>query len=378
MTQVFPAMSPAASLHAYPLLNHFKTMMGPYGLYQHATSRVPLLREGYCTDDNARAVQVLVHLRSLMAIEERGLVDQFLERCWQFLREARTGAGEYLNFRSAQGGWLPTGVSDDMYARLIRTFVTVLMHDGTAARRQQAQEMLTELLVALPRLQAPRAWAEILLSLASLPIELQQSLAAKSIISHGLEFLHRLWQHQASAAWPWFELKMTYANALLPHGLLAGLRVAPQTTYEEILHQSAQFLIKTTIPQEIFIPIGSVGWYEKGGEPSQDNQQPIEAGTMFDFLIDYYRSFPQRVTVAQVTAPYLWFYGYNTHRLALVDPMTGASFDGLFRHGPNKNCGAESLLAYLWAEILLQQAPPAMREVATLKRSEFVSSSDLT
>ncbi len=61
-------------------LAHFGAMMGPQGLYQHATIRTPLLSEGYCTDDNARAIQMLVRLTPLVTPDQKPTVEDFFQR----------------------------------------------------------------------------------------------------------------------------------------------------------------------------------------------------------------------------------------------------------------------------------------------------------
>ena len=352
------------------VLSYFKTMMGPHGLYQHATLREPLLREGYCTDDNTRAVQTLLFLKQLASLSEQAEIELLLTRCWQFIVEAEEAPGSYYNFRTSSGEWLPHGRSDDMYARLVRMLLTVIDHDENQTRRQAARTMLEAHLPTVAKLTAPRAWAEILLAVTSSSAATRQQFALEPLITHGCKLLHDLWDKQATEDWPWFEPTMTYANALLPHGLLTGIKTEADDSLTDILHRSANFLRQATIANDMFIPIGSNGWYPKGGTPSRDNQQPIEAGTTFDFFLDYYQAFPDRLSLAQVAAPYLWFWGKNTLRVQLAQP-DGASYDSLFLKGPNKNCGAESMLAYLWAEVRLRDAPASVAAYIAAERARL-------
>lgn len=343
-------------------LLHFKTMMGPYGLYQHATKRVPLLSEGYCTDDNARAVQMLVYLKKLVLEEDQAEIEDLLEKCWIFLREAEEKPGIYFNFRAAEGEWLDKDRSDDMYARLIRALVLVIDHDTHAARQQEAREKLQRLLPVVEKLNAPRAWAEIILALGSASEASKAEFNVQALIKMGVARLQQLWKDIASVEWPWFENSMTYANPIFPHGLLAA------KADEEILHNSTAFLIKATVQGDMFLPIGSEGWYPKGGKPSRNNQQAIEAGMTFDFLLDYDAVFPEKVSLAKITSPYLWFFGHNSKKIMMVDEAIGACLDGIFDHGPNPNYGAESMLAYQWAEIRLRMAPRAVQNYIKEKR----------
>lgn len=344
------------------ILFHFQTMMGPYGLYQHATIREPLLSEGYCTDDNARAVQMLVRLMPLVALDERSIVQGLLARCWQFLQEAHISPGHFYNFRSAAGEWLPQGntESEDMIARVIRACVEILHSEYCVHMYADTLGMLQGILQRADEMRAPRFWAEYLIA---------TKYADTEILPKAASTLKELWEHTASVNWPWFEGSMTYANALFPHGMLVALQQQDDETGEEILHASAGFLIRTTIQGGIFVPIGSNGWYPKGAVPSKDNQQAIEAGTMLDFLIDYQAAYPDKVNREDIAAVYLWFFGKNTHSILMADEKTGACLDGIFQSGPNPNNGAESMLAYQWAEIRIREASEDIQQFVAQQKA---------
>src|SRR3989344_343882 len=233
------------------LLDHFKAMMGPHGLYQHATIREPLLSEGYCTDDNARAMQMLVRLTPLISSDLKPIVQTLFQRCWDFICQAQIRPGYFTNFRSATGEWLPQGLveSEDMYARLIRALVEVMHSPAYAHYHAEAASMLEPLLTRASEMNAPRFWAEYLIATKDMP----------NSDPKALQTLVSLWEQNASEDWPWFESSMTYANALFPHGLLCALHKKNDEHTERILHQSARFVISSTIRNGIFIPIGSNG-----------------------------------------------------------------------------------------------------------------------
>lgn len=370
MTQVLSEKKMFSEDEIAQLLQHVIKMIGPYGLYQHATRQSPLLSEGYCTDDNARAVQVLVRLKKLAAPAKHQLIEELLVGCWKFIVDAEENPGLFYNFRSADGAWLPQGRSDDMYARLFRALANVLTFDSNNDRRQAARAMLPALVDQIKNLRAPRFLAESIIAVSELPTADQP--AHSNQLNRWLEQLRQLWHSNATPAWPWFEPTMTYANALFPHSFLRGLPLNDHSDNKEILKKSADFLIATTIHDGIFIPIGSNGWYQQGQAPSQNNQQPIEAGLMFDFLLDYQKS-GAPLSTDTILAPYLWLFGKNTHHFALVDESQGICRDGLLASGPNLNCGAESLLAYLWAEVRLKDAPDQLQEIAYQERKKIVA-----
>lgn len=347
-------------------------MMGPCGLYQHATERVPLLSEGYCTDDNARAVVVLLKLKRAIPESQHWLVDRLLSYCWNFVREAEDSQGNFYNFRDAGGAWLAHDQSEDMYARIMRACAAILAA-GTVSDQQEAWRIFAALLRRAAGFTYVRSAAEALVACSELPSRLRGREEVRSAALRLVATMQVYWQQHASAAWPWFEPRLTYANALLPHGLLAArlLKLPLEEEMVRALHASTAFLLATTVRDHVFIPIGSSGWYSQGGSPSVDNQQPIEAGVTFDFLLAYQHSFASSVAPEVVAAPYLWFYGKNTHSQLLVVEEEGASFDGLFLNGPNRNCGAESMLAYLWAELRLREAPQKVAAYIAAERERL-------
>src|SRR5581483_470714 len=165
------------------------------------------------------------------------------------------------------------------------------------------REMLVRLQSTLSALHAPRAWAEIAIAASEAPEAVRKEFNLEPLIQTSVEKLLDLWRSQADELWPWFEPQMTYANALLPHALAGALPFTSNGDVATILKRSAQFLVDTTILSGVFTPIGSRGWYPKGGTPSRDNQQAIEAGTMFDFLLQYQAIFPDQLSLEVIAAP---------------------------------------------------------------------------
>jgi len=51
-----------------------------------------------------------------------------------------------------------------------------------------------------------------------------------------------------------------------------------------------------------------------------------------------------------------WFRGENSLHSPIANTTSGGCHDGLEATGVNRNNGAESTLAYLWTEVLAQEA----------------------
>jgi hypothetical protein len=78
----------------------------------------------------------------------------------------------------------------------------------------------------------------------------------------------------------------------------------------------------------------------------------VEAATMADAALTAFGMFGEEPYLAAFYRAHAWFHGQNSLRQPLVDVRHGACCDGLQASGLNRNQGAESTLAYLWAELL--------------------------
>jgi len=98
-----------------------------------------------------------------------------------------------------------------------------------------------------------------------------------------------------------------------------------------------------------FVPIGSQGFYRKGGEKARFDQQPVEAGGAVSACLEAYRATGDDRWLKEAWSAFNWFLGNNDLRIALHDPSTGGCRDGLHPERVNENQGAESTLAFLMA-----------------------------
>jgi uncharacterized protein YyaL (SSP411 family) len=171
------------------------------------------------------------------------------------------------------------------------------------------------------------------------------------------ERLLALHRHQGDAEWPWFEDRLTYCNARLPQALIVcGKRM----DHEEMLSvglQSLEWLASLqTTDDGCFSPIGSNGFYGRGGSKADYDQQPVEACSMVSACLDAYRATGQVRWTQRARAAFDWFLGNNVLKEPLYDPSTGGCRDGLHRDRVNQNQGAESTLSFLMALLEMRAA----------------------
>ncbi len=330
-------------------LAHLDCLTDATGLIQHAIYSIPRRESGYTTDDNARALRLCARLWGRHP-DERMLrrVTGYLS----FLEFARCPGGGFHNFMSYQRAWLDAEGGGDCQGQAVRALAEVLGSQLPDDHRALARELMEAVLPALADLRSIRAQAYVILAWGHLwqtgvrdmePLENVAWSAAGRLV----EAYHRARRPD----WQWFESRMTYANAVLPHALFVAAQRWPKEAFREVAEASFAFLDHETTSDNLFWPIGSNGWYPHGEDKALFDQQPVEAATMGEAALAALGLLGEEKYLATFHRAHAWFHGENSLGQPLVDGGRGACCDGLHANGVNRNQGAESTLAYLWAEL---------------------------
>jgi hypothetical protein len=158
--------------------------------------------------------------------------------------------------------------------------------------------------------------------------------------------------------WCWFERDLSYDNAKLAHALVLSGRATGQGPVLERGLQALRWLTELQMSENgHFRPIGTNGFYGRGGTRANFDQQPIEAQSTVSACLGAYRATSDFWWYEQAQRAFDWFIGWNDLGLELYSPETGACRDGLHVDRVNGNQGAESTLAFLLslAEMRLAQ-----------------------
>ena len=171
-----------------------------------------------------------------------------------------------------------------------------------------------------------------------------------------------IYQITRTPEWNWFEESLSYSNARLSQALLlAGSRTSNQEWLTAGL-ESLDWLEKQQrcSVNGHFLPIGSQGFFSKGGDKARFDQQPLEASATVSACLEAYRATGDECWRTQAWAAFNWFLGDNDLKTSLYDATTGGCRDGLHPDRANENQGAESTLSFLMALIEMRN----LREVA--------------
>jgi glycosyltransferase involved in cell wall biosynthesis len=330
-------------------LNHLTRMSDSTGMYQHANYSLPDFSHGYCTDDNARALITTVLLEELEA--EGQELHRLAETYASFMQFAfDPTARRFRNFLGYNRVWLESEGSEDSQGRALWALGTC----AGRSRHRDLQAWAAQLFErALPNVldsSSPRAWSFTLLGI----YEYFRRLSGDRIAAQARDVLTQrligLFENTATEEWPWFEESLTYANARLSQVLILSGRWADNAQAFEIGLRSLRWLVSVQkAPQGHFRPIGSAGFYHRGGAPAEFDQQPIEAHGTVSACLEAYRSTGDPLWHEQASIAFEWFLGRNDLGLPLYDSKTGGCCDGLHVDRVNQNQGAESTLAFLIA-----------------------------
>ena len=96
-----------------------------------------------------------------------------------------------------------------------------------------------------------------------------------------------------------------------------------------------------------FAPVGSDGFYARGGAKASFDQQPVEAACMISACLEARRITGNERWDPHARRAFSWFLGQNQLQQSLYDATTGGCRDGLHADRVNENQGAESTLSFL-------------------------------
>lgn len=348
-------------------LDHLRHMTDHTGMLQHAIFTVPNYAEGYTSDDNARALMVSALLEAVGNSEALELGSRYLAFVW-YAFNAETG--RFRNFMDYQRNWLEEIGSDDSHGRTLWALGTVLGRSNMPTMHSMAGKVFEQALPAILGTTSPRAWGFALMGIDEYLQRFAGDRLASQVRDELAGRLLTLYQNNRAENWLWFEDRLTYCNAALPHAMiLCGHAMSnPLMTGAglEALGWLAD-LQRSDGEGHPFVPIGSNGFYQKGRERARFDQQPVEAQAMISACLEAHRATGDKRWRKEARRAFEWFLGRNDLNLPIYDPTTGGCRDGLHPDRLNENQGAESTLAFLQSLLELRLAESAFtsKEIRT-------------
>jgi len=370
--------NPAMSLDPLPVLrlDHLKRLTDSTGILQHAIFTVPNYGEGYTTDDNARALVLSVQLEKLglsRPSETRNLAFRYLA----FLEHAfNPKLGRFRNFLHYDRRWTEKIGSEDSHGRALWALGSVLGRSTRRGLRGAAGRLFEFGLPVVVTFTSPRAWAFTILGIQEYLTSFPGDLDAQKLRSVLAKRLLAMYEAVKKPSWNWFEDLVAYSNARLPQALLLAGASIPDERMISAGLESLDWLMSVQLcgTDGHFAPIGSQGFYPRGGAKARFDQQPVEAAGAISACLEAYRITGEARWRGEAWTGFHWFLGENDLQLPLYDSASGGCRDGLHPDRLNQNQGAESTLSFLTALVEMRQLEKTESMEPTLKIHALESS----
>jgi glycosyltransferase involved in cell wall biosynthesis len=330
-------------------LDHLLRMTDSTGVFQHAILTVPNFSEGYCTDDIARAFILSALLDELGEEPDRSRA--LATTCAAFLNHAfDASTRRFHNHMSFDRRWLDAQGSEDCHGRALWALGVGAGRSPHRSFQIMAGQLFTQGLPAALEFSSPRAWAFSLIGIHEYLRRMSGDRAVSQARESLLARMMSLFDREMHPDWPWFEDELSYDNAKLAHALiLSGRAIRDSVVFDRGL-QALRWLAEIQTSEHGHLrPIGSNGFYRRGGVRAHFDQQPIEAQAMVSACLEAYRATSDLWWYEQANRAFDWFLGWNDLGLELYAPSTGGCRDALHVDRVNRNQGAESTLAFLLA-----------------------------
>ena len=333
---------------------HILHLTDDTGILEHALGQIPRRKEGYSTDDQARALWMCLEWLDLASDDaEIRTLERLIDIYMSFLLWVQQDNGHFHNNIAYDRTKEAEQPSDDCLGRCLWASALAYVRLQDKERRAAADSILTRALTQLQHLRSPRGWAYALAALSLLirnrvPRDFRDEvrmLARKLIDSY---------RKHADRQWKWFEPIVAYSNGLLPWGLLCAYEAIRDRQALDTAIESLDFLIDLSMNEQGQIrPVGNRGWCTRESRALWD-QQPVDvlklclaASKAADITGEgRYEEIAVRCRE--------WFYGANDAGISMVS-AEGGCYDGIGETGVNLNQGAEAAISYLITEALYQK-----------------------
>jgi hypothetical protein len=321
-----------------PVFDHLAALTDDRGLFEHALHSAPRPEHGYCVDDAARGLVVTCREPRPSPVV-RGLRSRYL----RFVLSALCPDGTCHNRFDREGRLQDEAGLGDWWGRTLWALGVAAALADTASMRSTALAGFR--VAAQQRSPYSRSMAFAALGASELLRVAPGEPAARKLLRDAMAAVAAE-TTVTSRDWPWPEPRLRYANATVAEALIvAGAALPDKASLTHGLDLLAFLLRVETYQGRLSVtPVAGRGPGESG--PGYD-QQPIEVAAIADACASAYRITTDPRWLGGIRMAWRWFLGDNDSRTPMLDPATGAGYDGLQPGGRNLNQGAESTLAVL-------------------------------
>ncbi len=260
------------------------------------------------------------------------------------------GNNRFRNFLSYDRRWLEDVGSEDSHGRSIWALGAVLGRSKSERLRKVAGRLFELSLPEVAHFTSLRAWAYTLIGIHEYLRRFEGDRLVYDMRKKLSKRMLDMYRQVSCPDWQWFENIVAYGNATISHAMLLCGKWIPNEKMVDAGLQSLRWLAHIqTGNKGYYSPVGSDGFYPRGGERARYDQQPLEAYSMVAAALEAYRITGDSYWEKEARRAFNWFLGRNDLELPLYDLLIGGCHDGLHQDRANLNQGAESTLSFLLA-----------------------------
>jgi len=356
--EIRPSLLPSWDLPELKF-DHLYALSDDTGILQHATHSIPNRKEGYCVDDNARALLLTAFLETEGPLSPQLALLQ--SRYLSFVMDAfNPEQGKFRNFMSYDRNWLESVGSEDSNGRVAWALGSFIGRTRNEGHQNVAISLFHKAVPELMKMQSPRTWAYSALGASEVLEYLPGDVAAWDLLEKMGSNLAELHRSYSTEDWPWFENKPTYCNGRLCQALMVAGKRCGRPDWTKIGLETMEWLmVEQTLENGMFAPVGTDGFFTESRDIALFDQQPVEAWVTVSACLTTYQLSQDPEWLRRAYDAFEWFLGRNVVGVPMAEISTGACFDGLHATKSNKNQGAESTLSFLCSLVEVRQALPS-------------------
>jgi hypothetical protein len=321
------------------------------GILEHSVGSIPRRKEGYSTDDQARALWACIEWLDLVDKEEAKQLLPLIDTYLAFLLWVQTDEGHFHNNIAYDRSKEQEIASDDCLGRCFWACALSLVKLPHPDRQLAVKSMLDKLLPQLSRLRYPRGFAYALAA-GSLLIRHQIGEDLGPVVNRLAQNMADMYRMHSRPGWYWFEPIIAYGNGVMPWGMFCAYEVTKRDDLLAIAKESLDFLISVmTNERQQIRPVGNHGWCTAEYRAMWD-QQPIDVMKLALAAAKAYEVLGSSEYRQVVERCHAWFFGENDAGLPMVNEAEGSCYDALCERSVNGNQGAESTISFLLTEAM--------------------------
>ena len=332
---------------------HISNLTDHTGIIQHAVFNMPNRKEGYCIDDNSRALLLAVWAYKT---KKSKTASQLLPVYLSFIHYMQTDEGYFRNFLSYAKVSTEERGSEDSFGRTLLALGFLINEGPSALLIKTGMEIFSKAYPHVDQLGSLRGIANSIIGICQIIKYQYPDDERRNMVIKLSNKLVSMYNENQGVDWNWFEPVLTYDNAIMPLALLNAYEVTQNEEYFLLAFEAMNFLESKVFFNGMLRPIGNQGWLKRKGTAAQFDQQGIDVMAMVLFYQQAYRVTQEQEYKERMYKSYQWFLGENDLGLPLYDPATGGCADGLHHEGINLNQGAESTLAYWISHVVVALA----------------------